>query len=121
MIVLLSTGHIMCGCLTSMWALRASASVADVRLERKMRFEYAKLKARGRLRRQRVRYAPATQDSHTLATPVAASSQQALAVSSPTSPITGEKRHRQQVDPVHDVHKRPRRTVNPAIGNLELP
>ena len=36
--------------LTSMWALRASASVEDVRLESKMRFGYAKLKTRGRLR-----------------------------------------------------------------------
>ena len=35
--------------LSSMWALRASADVADIRLERKMRYDYAKLKARGKL------------------------------------------------------------------------
>uniref|UniRef100_M4BDB4 Uncharacterized protein n=1 Tax=Hyaloperonospora arabidopsidis (strain Emoy2) TaxID=559515 RepID=M4BDB4_HYAAE len=33
--------------LSSMYALRASVSVADVRLERKLRYDYAKLKARG--------------------------------------------------------------------------
>uniref|UniRef100_A0AAV1UAX4 Uncharacterized protein n=1 Tax=Peronospora matthiolae TaxID=2874970 RepID=A0AAV1UAX4_9STRA len=42
--------------LSSMHALRESASVADVRLERKLRYDFAKLKARGRLREY---YAPA--------------------------------------------------------------
>ena len=46
--------------LSSMMALRASANAADVRLERKLRFKYAKLKAKGRLRSQTVRYAPAS-------------------------------------------------------------
>ena len=40
-------------------ALRASASVDEVRLERNLRYEYAKLKARGQLR-TRTRYASAT-------------------------------------------------------------
>ena len=33
--------------LSSMYALRSSVSVADVRLERKLRYDYAKLTARG--------------------------------------------------------------------------
>ena len=36
--------------LPSMSALRSSASMADVRLERKLRYEFAKLKAKGQLR-----------------------------------------------------------------------
>ena len=32
-------------CLSRMYALRSSANVADVRLERKLRYDYAKLKA----------------------------------------------------------------------------
>ena len=42
--------------LSSMYALRASVSVADVRLKRKLQYDYAKLKARGQLR-NRTRYA----------------------------------------------------------------
>ena len=39
-----------------MMDLRASADVADVRLERKVRYEFFKLKARGKLR-NRLQYA----------------------------------------------------------------
>ena len=38
--------------LSSMMALRASVNAADVRLERKLRFEYEILKAKGKLRSQ---------------------------------------------------------------------
>ena len=47
--------------LSSIMALRASANDADVFLERKLRFEYAKLKAKGNRRSQTVRYSPVVQ------------------------------------------------------------
>ncbi|CAI5731701.1 unnamed protein product [Peronospora farinosa] len=102
-------------------ALRASADVADVRLERKMRYDYAKLKARRKLKSQRTQYTPATHHSDVSATPVAASSRQAEAVSSLDLTTSGWKHHRQQVSPAHDVQKRPRRTGNPAVGEPRTP
>uniref|UniRef100_M4BQA2 Uncharacterized protein n=1 Tax=Hyaloperonospora arabidopsidis (strain Emoy2) TaxID=559515 RepID=M4BQA2_HYAAE len=45
--------------LSSMYAMRASVSVADVRLKRKLRYDYSKLKARGQLRNC-TRYSSAT-------------------------------------------------------------
>ena len=45
--------------LSSIFSVRASADVADVRLEKNLRYDYAKLKARGQLRMRR-RYASAT-------------------------------------------------------------
>ena len=86
-------------------ALRASVDVSDVRLERKSRYEYAKLKARGHSR-TRTRYASAT--------PVATGSD-SLIRSNPLPPTTiGEKRSRAQGDPCHVVRKHPRRMVNPS-------
>ena len=80
--------------LSSVLSLRASASVADVRLERKLRYEYAKLKARGQLS-TRTRYASAT--------PVATGSDP-KARSNPLPPTTnGEKLSRSQGDPGQDV------------------
>ena len=49
-------------------ALHARAIVADVRLERKLCFEYAKLKAKSNLRSQIVRYAPVLQHESAEAT-----------------------------------------------------
>ena len=64
--------------LSSMYALRASANVVDMRLERKLRYDYAKLTARGQLR-NRTRYASATT--------VAASAGQTVTNNLPTTPL----------------------------------
>ena len=76
-----------------MYVLRASVSVADVRLERKLRYDYAKLKARGQLR-NRTRYS--------LATTVAAGAGQTVTNNPPTDTTSGGKRPRSRDDPGHD-------------------
>ena len=76
-------------------------------MERKIRYEYAKLKARGQLR-TRTRYASST--------PVATGSDpNARSNPLPTTTIGG-KRSRSMEDPCHDVRKHPRRMGNPAEG-----
>ena len=107
---------------SSMYALRASASVADVRLERKLRYDYAKSKARGLLRAtQNPRYAPALKHTSAAAPSRAASPRQALAMDSSIPTITGGKRQRSQGDPDHDVRRRQRRRGNPAEGESQIP
>uniref|UniRef100_M4BH06 Uncharacterized protein n=1 Tax=Hyaloperonospora arabidopsidis (strain Emoy2) TaxID=559515 RepID=M4BH06_HYAAE len=83
-------------CLSSMYALRASANVADVRLECKLRYDYAKIKARDQLRIC-TRYASATT--------IAASAGQTVTTNPPTHTTSGGKRHLSQDDPGHDVQK----------------
>ena len=80
--------------LSSKYALRAIANVADVRLERKLRYDYAKLKARGQLR-NRTRYASATM--------VAAGAGQTVTNNPPIDTTSGGKRPRSQDDPGHDA------------------
>ena len=71
--------------LSSINALRASADKADVRLERKLRYDFAKLRAKGQLRAMfRTLYAAAV--------PIDSISHRAAVVDPPEASINGEKR-----------------------------
>uniref|UniRef100_M4BF53 Uncharacterized protein n=1 Tax=Hyaloperonospora arabidopsidis (strain Emoy2) TaxID=559515 RepID=M4BF53_HYAAE len=98
--------------LSSMYSLRASVSVADVRLERKLRHDYAKLKARGQLCNC-TRYASATT--------VAADAGQTVTNNTPIDTPSGGKRPRSRDDPGHGVQKYPRRMGNLAEGVSRTP
>ena len=90
-----------------MKALRTSADVADVRLERKLWYEYANLKARGQLSIH-TRYA--------LAKPVDACYDPVVRSNS-LPPITiVEKCYRSQDEPYRDAQKHPRSIGIPAEG-----
>ena len=92
-------------------ALRVRANAADVRLNRKVRFEYAKLKAKGKLRSQIVRYALIMQHESAAATPVSSS-----------IPATiGGKRQGSPADLERDVHKRQWRTYSLAEEAPQTP
>ena len=84
-------------------ALRASANAADILLDRKIRFEYAKLKAKGKLRSQTVRYAPVERHESAAATLVATSSRRDLHVSPSTPTAISGKRSGSPADPERDV------------------
>ena len=97
-----------------MVALIAIAYNEDVRLERKLSYDFAKLKAKVQLRvRLRSHYAPAV--------PIAPSSYWALAEDPSASPITGEKRKGLEVDPDHSTQKHLRHLNNFAEGVSRTP
>uniref|UniRef100_A0AAV1V676 Uncharacterized protein n=1 Tax=Peronospora matthiolae TaxID=2874970 RepID=A0AAV1V676_9STRA len=86
-----------------MHALRESACVADVRLERKLHYDFAKLKARGRLQGVlRSRYASAAS--------AAASSRQYFVTNSHALTTTSEKRGTRQNELGRGAQKRQRRS-----------
>uniref|UniRef100_A0AAV1VAL6 Uncharacterized protein n=1 Tax=Peronospora matthiolae TaxID=2874970 RepID=A0AAV1VAL6_9STRA len=93
--------------LSNMFVLRASVNVTDVRLERKLRYDYAKLKARDQLRK-RTRYASATT--------VAASAGQSVTNNPPTHSTSGGKRPRSRYDHDHDTQKHPKHKGSLAEG-----
>ena len=74
--------------------LRASADKADGRLERKLHYEFTKLRARGRGQLRSMFHS-----NYDPAVPISASSQQYLFVNPPDAPITDEKSEGLQVGP----------------------
>uniref|UniRef100_A0AAV1UPU8 Uncharacterized protein n=1 Tax=Peronospora matthiolae TaxID=2874970 RepID=A0AAV1UPU8_9STRA len=98
--------------LSNIFALRASAHAADVRLERKIRYDYAKLKARGQLRK-RTRYASATK--------VDASAGQSVTNNPPNRTTSGGERPRPRDDHGHDDQKHPKHTGSLAEGVPQIP
>ena len=97
---------------SSIHALRKNSSVTDIRLERKLRYDYAKLKARGQLR-MRKRYASATH--------VATDPSQTDLQDPSSHTTTGAKRTRSHYDPGRDAQKHQRRTGSLAEGGYRTP
>ena len=101
-----------------MSALRSSASKADVRLERKLRYEFAKLKAKCQIRSlYRTQYAkPVAGQTTTVSTVQTVAGHSVLTIEPYTPTPIGGKRVGVQADPQHDAQKRQRRTGNLAEG-----
>ena len=101
--------------LSSMMALRESASISAACLTRNLRYVFAKLKTGGRLRSSfQLCYAtPPVHPSGASTTNVAMSPRHTAAIDPSTLTNTGWKRHGSEVDPDHNAQNHPRR-----VGNL---
>uniref|UniRef100_M4BSX8 Uncharacterized protein n=1 Tax=Hyaloperonospora arabidopsidis (strain Emoy2) TaxID=559515 RepID=M4BSX8_HYAAE len=106
-----------------MSSLRSSVSKADVRLERKLRHEYAKLKAKGHLRSlYRNHYAKPVAGQTTTVSTVQTVACHSVLTSEPYTPTPiGEKPVGVQAEPQRDAQKRQRRTGNLVEGVPQTP
>ena len=104
-------------------ALRASASKAEVRLERKLRYEFANRKTKGQLRSlYRTQYEKPVAGKASTVSTVQTVARHSVLVSEPyTRTPIGGKRVGMQAYPYLDAQKRQRRTTNHAEGVPQTP
>ena len=106
-----------------MSSLRSSASKADVRLDRKLRYEFAKLKAKAQLRSlYRTQYAKTVAGPTTTASTLQKVAGHSVLMGEPFTPTPiGGKRVGVQADHQCDAQKRQRHTGNLAEGVPQTP
>ena len=107
--------------LRSIFALGASGDQADVRLERKLYYEFAKLKAKGRLRSVYRNQYVGTPQARFYAAASAAGSSHSMATDPNASTPSSVKRPASPADPASDARKRQRQTGSPALGEPHIP
>ena len=107
--------------LRSVFALRESGDLADIRLERKLYYEFSKLKAKVRLRSvYRSQYAGTPQARAYAATSAAGPSHNMA--SDPITPTPSSvKRSASPTDLAADAQKRQRQMGNPAVRESHIP
>ena len=106
---------------SKVFAFRASGDLADVRLERKLYYEFAKLKAKGRLRSvYRSQYA-GTSQARVYAAAFAAGSSHSMATDPNTPTLSSVKRPASPADPASDARKRHGKRAVLQKGNLIFP